>query len=630
MYKVMTRFSIPTHCPEEIAKNTLHKCLIEEKPVEEIFQKISQNEASIYEQTTQGQSSLFLAIAKKNETITKRLLEIYEKDFEVLKTNGYTNNTAVLIAFGADDVKFVDEKLAKLSADQSSDEKVLILIKETNESAARVVAIAPKSEEERKIFLEIVEKLHRNGTFDVDSKNHNDDTLFSVAAAFGSIDLLEKLLEWGARHDEPDNKGSTPFIIASIYNRLETVKWFQKKFEIDITKFLMEGEALFDLVKSNSFMFFEFFISEVKKTGGDEQIKSIFSRKEKFFGYNVMMLALSYGHSEFAKKCLKFEPNLDFRSESGSNILHFAFNCGSLIDYELRKIFLRIKPDLFVKENFYHNTPLHLLVEQNFLDEVKEIYAKFPEYKKFFFKKVSDLSTTSDDNTWEKTYGHTLLIYIVNRGCLKITEFILENHPEDFPDSAYITDLVISSQRTEQPRKFLQALKKLKHFDLNNPRSANDQDLFNALEWPYLDLYDFLLESCPNRDLKNVIDSHFKRNLLYCAICDCAVDVKPLKLYDCCSSDDEDEKKESVDDHVREFPSAPQPDAEEQKLRMWKIFKDLIKRGVDIKHKDQKGNSLMHTAVTNNNLEVIQELLKLGLPLDDMNEDGEIPLYYVR
>ena len=324
MYKATTEFYIPKQRARELAKNKLHKYLIREKSVEEILEKISKNEACIYEQTTQGQSSLFVAIAKKNETITKRLLEIYEKDFEVLKTNGYTNNTAVLIAFGADDVKFIDEKLAKLSADQSFDEKVLILMKETNESAARVVAIAPKSEEERKIFLEIVEKLHRNGTFDVDSKNNNGDTLFSVAAALGSIDLLEKLLEWGARHDEPDDNGSTPIFLACTYNQLENVKWFQKKFNIDITKFMMEGESLFDLARLNSFEVFEYFISEVKKSFGDEQIQAIFNRKAENQGYNVMMLALSYGHSEFAKKCLKFEPNLDFRSESGSNILHSA------------------------------------------------------------------------------------------------------------------------------------------------------------------------------------------------------------------------------------------------------------------------------------------------------------------
>ena len=642
-------FVIPAYDAKRISRNTLHKYLIREKPDEKILQELAKNEACIYEQTIYGQSSFFLAIAKQKTEVIKKLVEIYEKDFEVLKTNGYTNDTAVLIAFGANDVKFFEGKLAKLSADQSSDEKVLILIKETNESVARVASIAPKSEEDRKIFLQIVEKLHRNGTFDASTRNSNGETLFHVAASLGLIPILEKLLEWGARHDELNNQSSTPLMLACTQNRLETVKWFHKKFNFDITKFLMEGEALFNIVTSGSLEVFEFFINEVKRIESDEQIEAIFNRKTEYQGYNVMMLAIRNSQSEFAKKCLKFEPNLVELDNSNNNILHAALNAYP-IDRELCKILIQSKPNLVVMENSNQETPLHLLARNNFLDEMKDIYERFPFYKNTFFKHFADTPTMEKrlEHIWCATPGHDAAKAVMCNCHVEMTEFILENHPENFENSSYISDLVVSVGVYKESNKIIELLKKLKHFDMNVPSLNGDYPLLCVLSWNRFEIYNNLLETCKIKDWNSMIDHYKKCNLLHYAIYSNPVEVSPIAYCrhgDCSvgvprdvdSSDDETVTAITVVDPGFSMPilenaaaPEPEPDREAEKLIMWKIFTNLIKSGVDIKNKDNRGNSLLHTAVVNDNLEVVQELLKLGLPIDEVNEEKEIPLHCVR
>jgi hypothetical protein len=163
-----------------------------------------------------GYSSLFLAIAKRNENVVKKLMEIYENDYKILKENGYNNESALLIAFGSDEIKFIEDGLSKFSteSDDVGKKKIMILMKETNEAPARVRIVSPKNNEGQEQYLEIVAKLYYNGTFDVNFLNMNGTTLFLVVASQGYIWVLEKLMEMGAQHDIMSREQTSPFEFA--------------------------------------------------------------------------------------------------------------------------------------------------------------------------------------------------------------------------------------------------------------------------------------------------------------------------------------------------------------------------------------------------------------------------------
>lgn len=63
---------------------------------------------------------------------------------------------------------------------------------------------------------------------------------------------------------------------------------------------------------------------------------------------------------------------------------------------------------------------------------------------------------------------------------------------------------------------------------------------------------------------------------------------------------------------------------------MFGIFMDLLKRGVDFKHKGFGGMSLLHCAVAYDNLEVVEELLKLGLAVDDVDDSGNNAMHFIK
>ena len=304
---------LPTYNVKRLSRSKLHKYLIRERPEEKVVNEIQNGPACIYQRTKNGQSSLFLALAGNKENVIKMLIETYEKDFKVLIENGYKKDTAVLIAFGAKDIEFVEEKLSKFSSEVNDDDKdkFLILMKEKNDSTSLVKTLMPKTEDEQKLLLEIIERLHVNGTFDIDIPDSNGNTLFAVAASQGLISVLEKLLELGARHDLPNYNKETPFEFACVCNQIETVKWYNKKFKPDLLKFMMEGNALFQITHRGSFEAFDYIMSEIKRHDGDEHIEEIFGRKTEYHGGNILMEAVTRGQQDFAIKCLNFDPDLN-------------------------------------------------------------------------------------------------------------------------------------------------------------------------------------------------------------------------------------------------------------------------------------------------------------------------------
>lgn len=614
---------------KRISRSKLHKYLIRERSEEIIFNEIRNGPACIYQQTKNGHSSLFLALARNKENIIKKLLDIYENDHRVLIENGFKEDTAVLIAFGAKDIVFAEEKLSKISSEVKDNDKnkFLILIKETNESASRVKSFSPKTEDEQKLLLEIIEKLHSNGTFDINTPNNNGDTLFLVAASQGLIWVLEKLLDFGARHNMLNKQLSSPFEFACINNQMETVKWYSKKFKPDLLKFMMEGNSLFSIARHGSFEAFDYILSVIRRQDGDEHIKEIFSRRTEYHDCNLLMEAVNTAQPEFALKCLKFEPDLNVVDSSGSNLLHIALKAWPLNEELCRTLTLK-QPELLVMEDSNQWTPLHHLATRNLLKVLKDIYEKFPGYKNVFFKHFVDSPTVEKTllQIWCPTPGHSALNNIVSAGHFEMAEFILTNYAGEFDSAAYISDLVIQALPTGSI-EFIETLQKMKAFDINVPDENYNYPLLVALRDRKLKIFQHLLKSCVIKNINAMVEPHTKRNLLYFAIYKKPEVFKGTFLARCFPPDDdssEDEKKETPQ------PLQTRPEPEAKTKMMFDIFKELIKRGADVNHKAQYGTSLLHVAVDFDDLEVVEELLKHGLKTDVLDEFGNSPLHHVK
>lgn len=632
-------FFVATFDVKRISRSKLHKYLLREKSEEKIFREISQGNACIYQQTKNGQSSLFLALAKNQENVIRRLMDIYENDYKVLAENGFNNKSAVLVAFGADDITFVDQKLSQISSETETENKnkFMILMKENNESVPRVKSLTPKTEDEQKVLLEIIEKLHKNGTFDVDISNTNGETLFLVAASQGLIWVLEKLLEFGARHDVSNLQNSAAFELACVYHQMETVKWYHKKFKPDLLKFFMEGQSLFNIAVGGCFEVFDYILSEIKRYEGEEHVEEIFARKTEYQDCNILMQAVNSGQHEFVLKCMKYEPNLSVCDESDNNLLHLTLKSWPLHE-NLCKTIIKIQPNLLLMEDSNQWTPLHLLATRNVIDEFKEVYQKYPTCKNAFFKHFVDSPTVQKvkDDVWCQTPGHSAFSQVVNDGYLEMAEFILCNHPDEFESAAYISGLLVILAQRSTSIEFIEKLQNIKHFDINVPDEGKKFPLMTALSEKKFEMFQHLLKSCGIKEINLMVEPYSKYNLLHYAIWRKAVEVMGVPFMGGCfppdadSSEDESERKEAFCPDTSCIKLLNEMKEESDRKLMLEIFMDLLKRGVDVTHKAQYGSSLLQDAVDSDNLDVVRELLNRGLEIDYADENGNVVLHFVK
>ena len=553
-------------------------------------------------------------------------MEIYGNDFKVLNENGYDSNSAVLIAFGQEEIKFVDENTSKFSTEKDENaRKFMILMKEGNESPASLRILTPTNDEEQKVFLEIIKRLYKNGTFDANTASAGE-SLFKAATSHGSIWVLEKLLEMGAKYDSASSKEST-FQFA---HQIETVKWIHKKFKVDLLKFMTEGDGLFTIASSGNFEIFDYIMSEIKRSEGDEHVQEIFNRKTDYHGQNVLMQATNALKFDFVVKCLKYEPDLIFIDSSSCNLLHIALKTYP-ISRELVNVLINKQPILLLMEDSNQWTPMHFLMNLNYLDELKQIYQNFPSYKNSLFKSFCDTPTIEKEmmNVWNETPGHGAF----NPSHLEMAKFIIENHPEEFDSSEYISGLLNVLTYETDSVDAVKVLQKLKFFNVNVPDKNKVFPLFAALAHKKLNMYRYMLESCDVKDLNLMVDPHTKKNLLYPAILNNPVDViaVPYNHIECTtmthdidSSGDESEKV-CPPTFSEPFVEPPKIDRKE----MFDIFMNLVNCGANFGHKAGK-LSLLYEAVDNDNLEVVQELLRLGLSVEDCGENDETPLHVVK
>jgi ankyrin repeat protein len=575
-------------------KNNIHKYLMrDDKSDDEILNEIIENNSPcIYQQTTNQQSSLFLAMDAKREIIIKKLIEIYEIDFKVLKTNGYDDEScSVLIAYGEQDKKFVEEKLKNIT-NTDGDKKIFILFKQTNEVASDVKVIStPKNEDERRIYLEILERLHINGTFDINTGSIFGERLIHVAAYNGMISVIEKLVEIGAKYDTLTNQDESAFYFACINDQLDAVKWIYRKFKIDLLHFMTKGDFLFKLAEYGVTEVFDFIIDEIAKHDGDEFVKEIMHRKSDKNQRNILHEAAYFCQFKFLMNAFRYTNDLKDVDHLGSNVLQIVLKC-SKPDLEIVKYLIDKQPDIIVSEDCQQRTALHMMSTHNFVSLIENIYQTFPFYKSSFFKNFADTPSIEKEmaKIWVESPGHRALREVVKFNHIEMFQFIIENHDKiEFENSPYISGLIELAAEHDDGLELMKKISKLQYFNPDISSERGSFPLISALKAKKLENFKFLLNQC--KDLNRIIDNVSGMNLFGLAI---------------------------MDQNIRQ--EMPNDDFQEE---FYKIFQDLITRGINIHHCSKHKENLLHIAVKNNNLKIVELLLELGFKVEDVNELGE-------
>ncbi|CAO1310115.1 unnamed protein product [Diamesa hyperborea] len=615
-------------------RNQLHKLLLRHKSEKRILEEIT-NGACVYQRTKANQSALFLAICHRYENVTATLLKIYENDYKVMLENGFSQNSTVLFAFGKEDLNFVESEIAKITESSESSGKIIILCKENNEQLPCAKFLNPKTEEDQLVVLKIIEKIHNNGSFDVNMKSLFGDTLFHVAAHQGYINVLEKLSALGAVFDQQNDNKFTPFYYACINNNLEVVKFIHKTFKVDLLKSLMETDLAFNIAGAGNIEIFEYFLHEIKKYEGEEHLKDIFQLKTNYHEYNVLQKAIVNDKQEFVIRCLEYQPDLTVKNNCGDNILHLAFKSQSGI--ELSKLLIKKSPELLLKENSNEWTPLHILATRGWTKEFIGIYQKYPNFKNSFFCVAEDEKLIDKTAKLQLTPGHFVMIDVVGNSHFDLAAFIIENHTEHFESSEYISELLNQAVGLGNSINFIKILQKLKCFDINVPDQNGNYALILALKARQLENYNYLIDLCPSENINVVIDRIEHRNLLFYAIWEnpikTEVKTEPKKTPVLDSDSDSDEevtkRQQKAPLATTEVEDLPNDDYKEERLNFYNIFEKLLNNKVNVQLKGNSQETLLHVAVTKNNSEVLQRVLEFGLSPEDVDKNGNTVLHLV-
>jgi ankyrin repeat protein len=563
-----------------IFRTKLQELIMGKKTDDEIFKEIDEG-SSVYERTANDLSCLCLAVLSRLTNVVEKILGIYKKDVELLKSNGWiAKDHCVLIAFGKEQIEKVNEKLKNLSDPEAKEKKIFILCKENNSSPVEVKILHSQEGDANKTILEIIEMLYDNGTVDIQYEPFIENSILHFAAFEGYMNVIEAFIEFGEDYKSENIRGINPFGYACMNNQVEIMKFFQQKFPTDIWETLtLNKEILFGLAGSGSWEAFEYLLKEIEAKGGNNA-KELYDFIIESDNGNLLYAALANKKEDFVLKSLEKYPDVSKVNESGDNVLH----CAMAIQLrELSKKLMEKYPDLLFQEDKNKRTPFHVLASNGWFDELKDVYEKYSDKKQEFFKS-------------SEIIGDVVEMCLTNMS-FDVATFLLEQHPDLLNTIEMITKLFGRAIVLPGAVDFLKTLKKLENFsiDLNTPDSSGNYYLIQALRDADYKNYQFLVENFEVQDYKKIIDHSEKANLLHFTI----------------SGSYKDDQ------------------SEEEKEIYYKIFNELLEKGVDVHHKTSFGKSLLHQAVLYDRPKIITKLLELGLKIEDTDDEGRNALHFV-
>lgn len=178
----------------EVEPTPLHKAIFNGRPIKHLISA----GANIYATTSKGYSMLSLALVQKREEQASLLMDIYKQDMLALQQYFFKQNIRnffwireqVLVAFGIDDINFVQETVDKnnlsvsepLSFIETNKKGLIILLKTSGDAVPGIVWITHKNPGDDREIAKITSRLYPNGVLAALRKDHKGRTLMEVAA----------------------------------------------------------------------------------------------------------------------------------------------------------------------------------------------------------------------------------------------------------------------------------------------------------------------------------------------------------------------------------------------------------------------------------------------------------------
>lgn len=178
----------------KVEPTPLHKAIFNGRPIKHLISA----GANIYATTTKGYSMLSLALVQKREEQASLIMDIYEQDMLALQQYFFNQNVRnffwireqILIAYGIDDINFVQETVAQydlsvsdpLSFIQSNKKGLIILMKTSGTAVPEILWITHNKLGDDREIAKITSRIYPNGVLGALRKDYKSRTLMEVAA----------------------------------------------------------------------------------------------------------------------------------------------------------------------------------------------------------------------------------------------------------------------------------------------------------------------------------------------------------------------------------------------------------------------------------------------------------------
>lgn len=492
--------------------------------VDKVQRLIEANE-NVYKTTVADDSILFLAIALEHTTIANLLIDILERDLEVLKRffenhkipNNFWLNEATYIIYGSEHIRLVKEITGNLLVDNPADmlnnntKGLILMLKPSNLCDAEVLWLQTKHLEDVKKIAQVIQSVFDDGTIDV-MKTEQELTLLEVAVERYNTDVFFRLLKLYGAECLSDLKCLQYLTyICTKLNPTNADEYFKDLYAQaanimplrEITDVILTpgGTNLLMIpIKYGVFDLFEYFLHSVanheiaKQNISQDQAISLVFNTLKTPTINIFKRIIWCENYDFTLKCLKFNPDL----------------LKIIANETLMEIISRLRPNKLISDwivEFFEEISLKgladkvikTLIEFNWVEAVRRLYEVHPTSKKTLFMDYKK--------------GMDLLIHGINEYHYKpgieqchyeLVEFLVNAHGSDLTDPGDLLVLISYSVRARRGFRILKSLLSLPDVNVMFRDENNHRSIFyEALESNNLESYRELLHCV--KDLKDLI-----------------------------------------------------------------------------------------------------------------------------
>lgn len=560
-----------------------------------IKKTLKSNTVCIYE-LVDGFTALGIALAQNHQPI--EMINIYKMDKTAVR-NAISNTglPPILVAFGKDQVKKI-KTMSKLPSKndetKSNIKKMTILLKETNDKR-EVIEITPVDIVDA---LKIVKELLPNGLLDLNHEMKSDLVVVNflhLAAMNGMTDLLIQLIELGAHlNTDPSYGKLIPLNLAIANGQLETVKFLLNQADSNLFN-TYDKRLVADAVGANEYSVFEYLIEIF---AAKKQEKESMSRTDAL---RLLMPDVEACFHDISIANGIFN-NVEFRNILDlSNMLHRCALNSTFSHLAMELIKLNFDWLLVERDDNYLRQPVtafHMIVSQGW-PEIETIYRQYPMAKNILF---------SNPLAGCRAFDYGLCLHQISDD---LAEFLFKTHRDEIIEMNLISPLLSSSIKRNGYNKLIDLL-----LDFASAGSNADfsKPILTSLEYRNYDVTEQLLnDSNCNENIINVRDDD-GNNLLYYTMWE--TPRRQSRYSMCCQP-----------------PRGTDEEREQRRLRrqqqLQHITEHLLKIGVDINHRNNKNQTLLHRAVSCNDAKSVEKYLRLGLPVNVVDENGATPLHFV-